>query len=191
MSVLNVGDKMPHFEFDTQHTTGLTTEKVLENGRTVFWVLRYIGCTTCRYDVHQIMLNYDKFTQRGTQVCVVMQSDPEIVRADTAETPLPFHIICDQKQEIYQTLNIRATETREERQPKTPEDIAKWEAKRELVKASGFVHGKYEGNEQQLPAMFIVEGDGTVVYAHYAQNAIDMPTLNEVLDILDSLPAAK
>ncbi|MBQ7081980.1 MAG: hypothetical protein IJM93_00350, partial [Oscillospiraceae bacterium] len=76
---------------------------------------------------------------------------------------------------------------REERQPKTPEDIAKWQAKIEKVRASGFVHGKYEGNEQQLPAMFVVDPDGTVIYAHYAENSIDMPSVDEMLEILDGL----
>ena len=187
MAKLFVGDKMPNFTFQTESETGVTTEKVLQGGRTVFWVLRYIGCTTCRWDVHQISLNYDKFKEKGAQVYVVMQSDPAVVREDLKDSPLPFHIICDQDQEIYKTLEIRATETREERQPKTPEDIAKWEAKIAKVRASGFVHGKYEGNEQQLPAMFVVEPDGTVIYAHYAENSIDMPSVDEMLEILDGL----
>ncbi|MBQ1237961.1 MAG: AhpC/TSA family protein [Oscillospiraceae bacterium] len=187
MAKLFVGDKMPNFTFQTESETGVTTEKVLQDGRTVFWVLRYIGCTTCRWDVHQISLNYDKFKEKGVQVYVVMQSDPAVVREDLKDSPIPFHIICDQDQEIYKTLEIRATETREERQPKTPEDIAKWQAKIEKVRASGFVHGKYEGNEQQLPAMFVVDPDGTVIYAHYAENSIDMPSVDEMLEILDGL----
>lgn len=184
---LNVNDRFPQFTFNTESQTGVTTDDVLKNGRTVFWVLRYIGCTTCRYDVHQIMLHYDEFKARGVQVYVVMQSDPAVVREDLKDSPLPFHIICDEAQEIYKTLEIPATETKEERQPTDPADIAKLQAKIEKVRASGFVHGKYEGNEQQLPAMFVVEEDGSVSYAHYAKNNIDMPTVDEMLAILDKL----
>ena len=50
--------------------------------------------------------------------------------------------------------------------------------------ALGFSHGDYEGNEQQLPAMFIVEEDGTVSFAHYAKGIMDMPTVDELLEIL-------
>lgn len=76
MAKLQVGDKMPSFTFQTESQSGLTTESVLRGGRTVFWVLRYIGCTTCRYDVHQIAARYGDFQKRGAQVYVVMQSDP-------------------------------------------------------------------------------------------------------------------
>ncbi len=186
--ILVKGDKFPNFTFETESAQGLTTDGVVKDAeKTVFWVLRYIGCTTCRWDVHQIMLNYDKFKALGAQVYVVMQSDPAIVRRDLEGYDMPYHIICDYKQEIYSTLQIRATETREERQPTTEEGKAKQAEKMAKVKASGFVHGDYEGNEQQLPAMFIVDKEGTVEFAHYAENAIDMPTVDETLEILKSL----
>ncbi len=193
MAKLQVGDKMPSFTFQTESQSGLTTESVLRGGRTVFWVLRYIGCTTCRYDVHQIAARYGDFQKRGVQVYVVMQSDPAVVREDLKESPLPYHIICDQDQVIYHTLEIPATATKEERMPTSPEDLAKWEAKKQKVKEAGFVHGKYEGNEQQLPALFVVDPDGCVIYSHYAKNSIDMPTVEEMLGILDglSVPPAK
>lgn len=184
---LNIGDKMPDFTFNTESQTGVTTKDVLAGGRTIFWVLRYIGCTMCRFDVHQISTRYSEFTEKGAQVYVVMQSDPAVVREDLKDSPAPFHIICDEEQVFYKALEIYPAESKEARAPKTPEDIAKLEVKRAQVKASGFVHGKYEGNEQQLPAMFIVEPDGTVVYSHYARNIVDMPTIDEVLTILDEL----
>ena len=49
---------------------------------------------------------------------------------------------------------------------------------------AGYTHGDYEGNELQLPALFIVDEDGTVSYAHYAKNIADMPGVQEVLDLL-------
>jgi peroxiredoxin len=116
-----------------------------------------------------------------------MQSNPAVVREDLKDDPAPFHIICDEAQEIYKTLEIHPAESKEARMPKTQEQIDKMNAKREQVKASGFTHGKYEGDEMQLPAMFIVEADGTVSYAHYAENMIDMPTVDEVLEILSGL----
>ena len=92
MAKLHVGDKMPFFTFQTESQSGLTTESVLRNGRTVFWVLRYIGCTTCRYDIHQIAAYYEEFQKRGVQVYVVMQSDPAVVREDLKDSPLPYHL---------------------------------------------------------------------------------------------------
>lgn len=186
--ILSKGDKFPNFVFETESAQGLSTDNVVKDAeKTVFWVLRYIGCTTCRWDVHQIMLNYQKFVDRGAQVYVVMQSDPAKVRRDLEGYDMPYHIICDYNQEIYKTLDIHATRTREERQPTSDEDKAKLAAKMEKVKSSGFVHGDYEGNEQQLPAMFIVDKDARVLYSHYAKNSIDMPTVDETLAIIDTL----
>ena len=188
MAVLKKGDKFPNFTVETESQKGLTTDEMVKHAKkTVFWVLRYIGFTTCRWDVHQIMLNYTKFVDRDTQVYVVMQSDPAKVRRDLEGYDMPYHIICDYNQEIYNSLDIKRTATKEERQPTDEADKAKLAAKMEKVKASGFVHGDYEGNEQQLPAMFITDDRGNVLYAHYAKNSIDMPTVDETLAIIDSL----
>ena len=52
------------------------------------------------------------------------------------------------------------------------------------AKAAGFSHGEYEGNEQQLPAMFMVDKDGKIEFAHYAKDIMDMPVLDDVLKML-------
>ncbi len=186
MARLNVGDRMPDFAFDTAYERGLTVNKVLPKAkRTVFWVLRYIGCTTCRYDVHILAQEYARFEKAGAQLFVVMQSQPENVRADLADNRLPFEIVCDPQMRIYDALEIYAAPSKEARMPTDPEQIKKLEEKKQRVKEAGFVHGKYEGNEQQLPALFVVEQDGVVSYAHYAKNSIDMPTPDEMLKWLE------
>ena len=188
MARLSVGDRMPNFTFDTAYENAKTVESSLKGKkRTVFWVLRYIGCTVCRYDVHVIFTRYREFLDLDAQVFVVMQSEPKNVREELKDAKLPFDIICDTGMEIYEALEIRAAATKEDMRPADPEGIAKMEGKRNKAKESGFVHGKYEGNEQQLPAIFIVERDGTVSYAHYAKNIIDMPTVDEMLDILGKM----
>ncbi|MEE3425673.1 MAG: hypothetical protein VZR26_08925 [Erysipelotrichaceae bacterium] len=53
MTRINKGDTFPVFEFSTAYEDGLNSKEVLK-GKTIFWVLRYIGCTVCRYDVHLI-----------------------------------------------------------------------------------------------------------------------------------------
>ena len=67
MTRINVGDSFPEFEFDTAYKDGLNSLKILK-GKTIFWVLRYIGCTVCRYDVHMIAKRYDEFIKKNAQV---------------------------------------------------------------------------------------------------------------------------
>ena len=182
MAKLNTGDRLPSFTFDTHLRDGLDSLSVLR-GKTVFWVLRYIGCTVCRYDVHLIAQRYDEFTAKGAQVFVVMQSDRDHVQKDLAatDTVLPFEIICDPDQKIYDLLSIEPAESMEALAGDNRDALMEKGAK---ARECGFSHGDYEGNEQQLPAMFIVAEDGTVEYAHYAENIVDMPTVDGVLGML-------
>jgi peroxiredoxin len=182
MAKLLEGAKLPDFSFHTASGLDLSALDVVKKAKkTVFWVLRYVGCTTCRYDIHVIKERYQEFLELGAQVLVVLQSQPENVKADLTGDEVPYEIICDPDQSIYKRFSIDPAPDKESRRPTDPEGIAKLQAKIEKVKAGGFVHGKYEGDENQLPAMFIVEPDGLISYAHYAKNSIDMPTVDELL----------
>jgi len=182
MAKLSVGERLPNFTFDTHLRDKLDSLSVL-SGKTVFWVLRYIGCTVCRYDVHLIAKRYEEFREKGAQVFVVMQSDREHVQNDLAktETVLPFEIICDPDAKIYDLLSI---EPAADMQSLVGNDMDALREKGKNAAECGFSHGDYEGNEQQLPAMFIVNQDGIVEYAHYASSIVDMPSISEVLSLL-------
>ena len=182
MTKLNVGDKMPNLTFNTAYKNGVSIKDVLE-GKTIFWVLRYIGCTVCRYDVHVISERYDEIKAKGAKVLVVMQSDQAHVQNDLKDIQLPFDIICDNEMKIYNALSIEPAASMQELGGGA-ENLALLKEKGAKAAACGFSHGDYEGNEQQLPAMFIVEEDGTVSYAHYAKNIMDMPTVDGVLELL-------
>lgn len=188
MAKLNVGDKMPNFTFDTQKRTGVTIEEAVKGKKkTVFWVLRYIGCTVCRYDVHVISQRYQEFLDKDAQVYVVMQSDPQVVRDDLAKSPIaiPIEIICDTDLNIYKTLNIETWGEPGSKPVITDLSVMeKLQAKGAAAAGAGFSHGKYEGLEEQLPAMFITNDQGVVEYAHYGKDIMDMPVVDEVLALL-------
>lgn len=65
MSKISVGQMMPDFQVLTsvEEETGL--HKLIKNAdKTILWVLRYIGCPTCRYDVHILAQNYSRYTEK-------------------------------------------------------------------------------------------------------------------------------
>ena len=183
MAQLKVGDTMPDLEFKTAFAQGLHTSDIVKGKKTVFWVLRYIGCTTCRFDVSEIHDRYAEFEARNAQVYVVMQSDPaHILKEFNGEHQMP-EIICDDTLEIYKTLSIRPAADKEELIGGAA-GMAKMAAKSLKIKAKGFSHGDYEGDEMQLPAMFITDENGVLTYAHYAASIGDMPVVDEVLNML-------
>ena len=179
---LKAGDKFPNFTYKTTWEDGKTTDELFAKAdKTVYWVLRYLGCTVCRLDVEMVKERYAEFQAKGAQVAFMMQSDRAHGLANFGEdsSALPFDLILDNKLDIYQSLKIEAAKSKgdlvnEAGRPKIVEKSKK-------CKEYGFSHGDYEGDELQLPAMFIVGKDGTVLDALYPTSLMDMPTIDEVL----------
>ncbi|MBQ3588166.1 MAG: hypothetical protein II977_06320, partial [Oscillospiraceae bacterium] len=113
-------------------------------------------------------------------IVVVMQSKPEIVLRDMNGQTLPFHLVCDPTESLYKELEIGSWDP-ENRGEMNEEEAARMALKIAGMKENGYEHGDYEGNEQQLPAYFAVDGEMNVLEAHYARNLGDMPMANEVL----------
>lgn len=178
MAKLVKGDKFPNFTVDTAFENNVTIEKIVDNKPTMFLVLRYIGCTVCRYDVHVLTQRYNEFVEKGVNVAVVMQSTPEKVQRDLEGGTLPFYLICDSKQEIYKTLSIDAAK---DMPSLVGGDLEALQAKGAKAAEAGFKHGDYEGIEEQLPAFFFVDPDLTVREAHYAKTIVDIPSVDEML----------
>lgn len=175
-----IGDLFPDLTIKTAFHEDRKVSDVL-HGKTIFWVLRYIGCPVCRLDVSLIAQHYQEFVQKGAQVFVVMQSDKEHLRNSMSPEDLPFEIVCDSDQIFYDTLMIQPAASMDALAGTMTDRL---QAKGALADQYGFSHGDYEGNELQLPAMFIVDEDRKILYAHYATELADMPEIDEVLDLL-------
>ncbi len=180
MSKLNKGDTFPNYDVVEAFKGKTTIADIMNHTPTMFVVLRYIGCTVCRYDVHLLIQRINEFKEKGVNVCVVMQSSSENVKKDIHDQPLPFSLICDTDMHIYNSLDIIPASSMED----LVGDMSILEEKAAKAKACGFEHGLYEGNEQQLPAFFYVDGNGKVIVAHYGTTITDMPTIDEMLEMV-------
>ena len=188
MAVLSIGDRFPELTFETYSGRILTTgEAVKAKPRTVFWVNRFIGCRTCQYDMDSLAEAYASFTQRDTQVFMVIQSRRESIISQKGSWTVPFDIICDPRREIYKALDVHPTATKEDRIPKTREGLERLAQKQQAVKNGSYVSGPVEGEAQQLPALFVVDSGRNVLYAHYAVDSVDIPNIEELLRLLDDL----
>lgn len=176
------GEIFPEVILSTVNKPDMPAGAVLK-GLTVFWILRYIGCPFCQFDLVLLKKAYERFQALGAQVFVVMQSDKEHIRKAMEEMDPPFEIVCDPDQNFYRKLGIAPAGSEEVFQG----DHDRLMDKIALVDGQGFTHGDYEGNELQLPALFIVNEDRKILYAHYAADVLDMPSVDEVLEIIENL----
>ena len=125
MPRLHVGEKMPDFTFETPYEKGLTIGETAKKvaGMTAVVFMRYYGCTMCQYDIHLFKTQHEKIAATGGQMLVVLQSDPVKLAAQVKPGDLPFDIICDPDQKLYQQFDIRPGPTNEGATPqqnKTP-----------------------------------------------------------------------
>ncbi len=176
---LAVGDTMADFTFDTPFEQGRSLQETAGRAKkTAILFLRYYGCTLCQVDIHRLAENYDKITAGGGQLLVVLQSEPEIISGQIEKDTLPFDIICDPKQTLYRRFGVRGAEDM-----RAMIDGRAYTKMTEAA-AAGYAHGKYEGNELQLPAAFVLDGDCKVEYAHYGKTLSDIPDADTLAKLL-------
>lgn len=177
--------KAKDFVFDTPFEKGLRLSEVVKDAdKTLLIFLRYFGCTSCQMDMIDLAAEAGSFKAKNTQVLVALQSREDIVKNGVEQFKLPFKIICDPKAGIYSLYEVASAGNKEGLMPKTPEEAAKFAAKRESHAGLGLTHGEYEGDEYQLPAYFIIGPDMELIKSHHAQSIADMPTADEYLKLL-------
>lgn len=173
------GTKMPDFTYLSPYAEGDQSFEAFANGKKTFVVfLRYYGCTVCRLDLHLYAQRMKEFADKDCQLMVVLQSDPNLVKDEAPLGTFPFEIACDPAQAVYKKFDIEPAKSM---LAMIGGGLFKAVKKMKAAKAFGFEHGEYEGNEQQLPAMVLVNENGIITYSHYAKNLVDMPGIDDML----------
>jgi len=179
MAKVKTGEKALDFTFNTLYKEGLKLSDVVKNAdKTVIHFLRYYGCTICQLDIRDYAKKIDLIKDKNAQLYVVLQSKPEIIKASMGENGLPFDVICDPDQEIYKLYDIGSfTDSSQVANEKLMQKVAR-------CKEEGLVHGEYEGNEQQLPALFIIDKDMNLDFALYSQDLTSIPPVEKIAEML-------
>lgn len=179
MGKVNTGEKALDFTFNTLNEEGLKLSDVVKKAdKTVIHFLRYYGCTICQLDIKDYSKKINLITDKNAQLYVVLQSNPETIKGSAGECDLPFDVICDPDQAIYKLYDIGSfTDSSQVANEKLMQKVAR-------CKEEGLIHGEYEGNEQQLPALFIIDKDMNVDYALYSQDLTSIPPVEKIAEML-------
>lgn len=180
MAKIQEKSKMPNFVCRTPFASEKPLYEILQKvkGKTALVFLRYYGCPICQLDLRGFAEGYGRILETGGQMLVVLQSDPKKLAEQIQEDTFPFSIVCDPEGELYRQLSIDPAPSMVK--------MLSLKALGKILKSKkqGFVHGAYEGNEQQLPAVFVLTSDGTVSYAHYGKDVGDVPEAEELAKLL-------
>ena len=74
---LHAEEKMPDFRLSLAfHGETSVADMVKDTPLTVFWILRYLGCTLCSYDIQEIKREYQRSTHQYQYVTGGSGSSP-------------------------------------------------------------------------------------------------------------------
>jgi peroxiredoxin len=179
MAKITAGDHIPDFHFSTPFRSDVILSEAVAENMTALIFLRYYGCPLCQFDMTSYAESYDRVLAAGGKLFIVLQSDPQQLSQELgSETAFPFEIICDPQQELYHQFAINPAASKAKMiGPKTLVKIAR-------VQAGGYKHGRSEGEELQLPAVFVMTPDLLVTYAHYGKTVDDVPGTDELPGLL-------
>ena len=170
--------KMPNFKYDNifEKNKDYLESKKEKIGVLIF--LRYYGCTICQLDIKEYNDLYNEFSKYNIDLKIVLQSNAEDLLITTKKSNLKIEIICDPEQKLYKLFELTPA--------KNIEEFKKGNLIKKVIEAKelGLLHGKYEGNELQLPGIFIIGKDDNILYEHYAKDGADIPRAKEVLEIV-------
>ena len=170
------------FQYQTAYEEGKQfSDKVREADKTVLIFSRYLGCPFCQLDLLEYCAEYHRFREKNAQIVLVLQSSPETLRQQTLIEQIPFEVVCDPKGVLYQLYDVNATSS-----PLAminPFDRKLWKKAASLLKQH-LKHGAYEGNEQQLPALFLVSHNMDLFHSHYAKSISDLPSVDQIIKLL-------
>lgn len=178
-TALRAGEKLPQFSYKTPYGEESSTAFSKNGKRTVLLFSRYYTCGLCQQTIAQLHEKYDLLREKGAEAYIVMQSTPESIREALGDSnPYPFTFICDPEQKLYKRLEVF---------PADPMDMMGNPRIKELLMsmaATPETAAKPEGNQLQLPAAFIIDSDGTVLYADYAKTMDGLPSVEELSALL-------
>ena len=176
---LSKGIKAPNFLYDTPYEKGVDFYSSLKADHSILIFSRYIGCSLCQLKLMDMVRIYGEIKKRGGEVFFVLQSAGENAKARLEEMGVRFPVILDPEETLYKLYQVTPAKSKFGLISLKVLGLIR-KAKKEHI-----VHGKYEGNELQLPAAFVVSKEGVIEFAHYGKHAADYPGNNTLLDMLD------
>lgn len=171
--MLIVGQKIPNFRYMSNKGKNLDIYEQI-NTETIFYFLRYVGCSVCQLDLLEISTQIDDVRKRNMDIKIILQSNIENIEKIKSD----IEIISDPDAEIYELLEIPVAKSKDEL-------LGEHGLDRVLdAKSRGFVHGEYEGKELQLPAVVVVDKNAKIKYLHYAKNISDILMPDQIMNKL-------
>jgi peroxiredoxin len=127
--------------------------------------------------VAQLRRQKERFEDAGAQVLLVGMGTPPETAAFASQFDVPFPIVADSKRRLYRTFELGRMQPWGFFSPIVA-------LKGVAAMAQGHLFGLPQGDPRQLPGVFVIDTDGTIIFAHYSSDPSDHPTPDTILNAL-------
>lgn len=178
---MKVGDIAPNFVFESPWRPPQELYAAAQGRAAVLVFLRYVGCPISQMEMATLKREVGLLQGKGAKVIVFVQSPTSTLAPLLRQGEWPFEIASDPDGRIYRLYSVPSGCVLRYLRPAGLFAAAK-------AVASGYMHRKFEGRETQLPAVFVLNPDKTVRFAHYGRHIGDLPAPSAVAAQLDWPP---
>jgi integrase len=137
--------------------------------------LRYYGCAFCREQAVKLSRDQEHFAATGVRLAAIGHGTPEQAAHFRKRRKLEIPVLVDTDRASYEAAGAKIAVLSEIMGPRILARGLKRSIKARVLQ------GRFSGNPAQLGGVVIVAPDGSVRYAHMAQDASDTPPNEELL----------
>ena len=168
------GDEFPNLRLDGVDGRVELRER-WRRGPLVVMFMRHFGCAFCREHLIRMGRAAKEFDAAGAEVIAVFQYSAEATRDFCASRKVPFECLGDPLREAYGEVSLGRAKRKQVLSLKI--------ARRHLTafRQGASFGGPKGGDMMQLPGTFVIDREGRVVFAHYAESSGDNPPVSTVL----------
>ncbi len=153
---LKVGDKAPLFKLDSYNAGTIDLGELIgKKQKIVLLFSRYFGCPICQLDLNILMEAVLEINNKGAKLLYITQSGEKVAQEFIAKYKIEFPVIPSSRKELYAEYGLGLM---------NEEAVKKVKSKFKEATERGFVHGDYEGWENQGPGQFVIGEDGNIIH---------------------------
>jgi peroxiredoxin len=170
---LEVGATIPDVEVHDGSGQAVSLASLVRDQPTLIFFYRGGWCPFCNFQIRELTEAHAKFEARSVKlVAISVDQAGEAAKTQAAYT-IPFPVLSDP--------DLRAHEAFRVVEHVSPEEIARLKGMGlDLEAASGREHGKIA-----VPAVFLIDADAKVTWAHANRDYRVRPTIEQLLNAID------
>jgi peroxiredoxin len=166
---LKVNDKAPDFSAKNQNGKPVVLKDQLAKGMVVLVFYRGEWCPYCNRQLKALEDSMSLITKKGAAIIAVSPESQENVSKTVAKTKASYSIVSDNNLKIMNAYKVAYTVDKEMAQKLKGYGI-------DLAEKNGT-----NGSSLPVPAVYVINKSGTIVYSYYDENYKNRVSVREIL----------